>query len=52
MNRVTKRTWLMAVFIGVLLGGLCFFLWEYTAKAGDWISSGNVAIASGTVTDR
>lgn len=52
MNRVTRRTWLMAVFIGVLLGGLCFFLWEYAANAGDWIASGNVSIASGTVTDR
>lgn len=52
MNRVTKRTWLMAVFIGVLLGGLTFFLWEYVTEAGDWIASGNVNIASGTVTDR
>lgn len=52
MNRVTKRTWLMAIFIGVLLGGLTFFLWEYVTEAGDWISSGNVSIASGTVTDR
>lgn len=52
MNRVTKRTWLMAVFVGVLLGGLLFFLWEYTTKAGDWIASGSINIASGTVTDR
>ena len=52
MNRVTKRTWLMAVFIAVLLGGMLFFLWEYTTRAGDWISSGSVNIATGTVTDR
>ena len=52
MNRVTKRTWLMAVFIGVLLGGMVFFLWEYTTKAGDWISSGSINVATGTVVDR
>lgn len=52
MNRVTKRTWLMAVFVGVLLGGLLFFLWEYTTKAGDWIASGSINVATGTITDR
>ena len=29
MNRVTRRTWLMGLFIGVLLGGMLLFLWEY-----------------------
>ncbi len=59
MNRVTKRTWLMGLFIGVLLGGMVFFLWEYTTKAGDWIVSTGSAhlyngsnIGFGTVTDR
>ena len=26
MNRVTRRTWLMGLFIGVLLGGMLIFL--------------------------
>ena len=37
MNRVTKRTWLMGVFILVLLGGMAFFLWEYTTQAAQWV---------------
>ena len=59
MNRVTKRTWLMGLFIGILLGGMLFFLWEYSTKSQQWIiapgsphiyNSGN--IGCGTVTDR
>ena len=59
MNRVTKRTWLMGLFIGVLLGGMLLFLWEYATKSQDWITStgsphvynsGN--IGCGTITDR
>lgn len=59
MNRVTKRTWLMGLFIGLLLGGMLFFLWEYTTEAQDWIvspgsphvyNSGN--IGCGTFFDR
>ena len=37
MNRVTKRTWLMGVFILILLGGMAFFLWEYTTQAAQWV---------------
>ena len=37
MNRVTKRTWLMGVFILVLLAGMAFFLWEYTTQAAQWV---------------
>ena len=33
MNRVTRRTWLMGLFIFILLGGMVFFLWEYASKA-------------------
>ena len=33
MNRVTKRTWLMGVFIAVLLGGMLFFIWEYATQS-------------------
>ena len=59
MNRVTKRTWLVALFILVLLGGMLFFLGEYMVKAGDWIVfQGSPHIYNGTnigfgrVTDR
>ena len=59
MNRVTKRTWLMGLFIGILLGGMLFFLWEYITEADEWVSfSGsphvynNTNIGCGTVTDR
>ncbi len=59
MNCVTKRTWLMFLFIGVLLGGILFFLWEYMTEAEDWVSfSGsphiynNSNIGCGTITDR
>ena len=59
MNRVTKRTWLMGLFIFVLLGGMLFFLWEYATQSQEWIitagsphiyNSGN--IGCGTITDR
>ena len=54
MNRVTKRTWLMSVFIGVLLLGMVFFLGEYVTQAGTWIgSSGSLQSSGGdTVVDR
>lgn len=59
MNRVTKRTWIMGLFLFVLLGGMAFFLWEYVTQAGDWVVfSGsphvynNANIGCGTVTDR
>ena len=59
MNRVTKRTWIMALFLLVLVAGMVFFLWEYATKAGDWVTfqgsphiynSGN--IGCGTIVDR
>lgn len=59
MNRVTKRTWIMGVFLAVLLGGVGLFLFEYTIQAGTWVSTvgsphvyngGN--IGCGTVIDR
>lgn len=59
MNRVTKRTWLMGLFILILLGGMVFFLWEYVNKAQQWVSFpgsphiyNNSNIGCGTVTDR
>ena len=59
MNRVTKRTWLMGLFLFVLIGGMLFFLLEYAAKAEQWVVfSGsphlynNSNLGCGTVTDR
>ncbi len=60
MNRVTRRAWIMLVFIVILMGGLVFFLGEYTLRSGEWIvSSGNPHvynssdnIGCGFVTDR
>ena len=59
MNRVTKRTWLMGLFIGILLGGMLLFWWEYATQSQKWIvstgsphvyNSGN--IGCGTIVDR
>lgn len=59
MNRITKRTWLMGIFLLILLGGMGLFLGEYLMNAGDWVmsagsphvyNSGN--LGCGTVTDR
>ena len=59
MNRVTKRTWLMSLFILVLLGGMLFFLGEYVLYSSQWvISPGSphlyhgTNVGFGTVTDR
>ena len=59
MNRVTNRTWLMAAFILVLVGGMVFFLTDYWFHAGDWVSAPGsphvysaTNIGVGTVTDR
>ena len=59
MNRVTKRTWLMGLFIAVLLGGMLFFLWEYLTEANEWVAFAgsphiynNTNIGCGTITDR
>ncbi len=37
MNRVTRRVWIMLVFIAILVGGMGFFLVEYTTKADQWV---------------
>ena len=59
MNRVTKRTWLMSLFIFVLLAGMVFFLWEYMTQAQKWVAAtgsphlyNNSNIGCGTITDR
>jgi len=59
MNRVTKRTWLMGVFILILVLGMVFFLGEYALKAPKWVIFpgsphvyNNANIGMGTMTDR
>ena len=59
MNRVTKRTWMMGIFILVLLLGMLLFLGEYALKARKWVVFqgsphvyNNANIGLGTLTDR
>ena len=63
MNRIAGRAWALLLIVGVLLGGLGFFLYEYAAEAGDWVlHSGNphvyedaqqqLQLTNGTVVDR
>ena len=59
MHKVNRRTWIVWVFLAVLLGGLGRFLFQYATQAQDWASfSGsphiyrNGDLESGTVTDR
>ena len=59
MNRVTKRTWLMGLFILLLVGGLLIFLFDYLLHAEDWITFtgsphlySNVNIGCGEIADR
>ena len=59
MNRVTNRTWLMGLFILVLVGGMVFFLSEYWMNADQWVSApgsphvySSTNIGVGTILDR
>ena len=59
MNRVTKRTWLMGLFVLILVGGMVFFLGEYWTDAHRWVSApgsphvySNANLDVGTITDR
>ena len=59
MHRVTKRTWLIYVFLLTLLFGMAFFLWEYATKAHQWVGAtgsphlyNNSNLGCGTVVDR
>ena len=59
MNRVTKRTWLMGLFLGILLGGLGLFFFEYLTQGPTWVTSpgsphvfNNGNLGCGTVVDR
>lgn len=59
MNRVTKRTWMMGLFLAILLGGMGLFFVQYLLNAETWVTSpgsphvfnrGNLGF--GTVYDR
>lgn len=59
MNRVTKRTWLMGLFLGILLAGCGFFFFEYLTQGPTWVTSpgsphvfNNGNLGCGTVVDR
>lgn len=59
MNRVTKRTWLMGLFVLILVAGMVFFVWDYWTHGSQWISApgsphvnNKSNIGVGTVTDR
>lgn len=59
MNRVTHRTWIVVLFMLILVGGTGFFLLEYALEAENWVgftgsphvySNGN--LGNGQVYDR
>ncbi|MDY3224340.1 MAG: penicillin-binding transpeptidase domain-containing protein [Candidatus Faecousia sp.] len=59
MNRITKRTWIIGLFLLVLLSGLLVFSLEYVTQAEKWVSfSGSPHlynssnIGCGSITDR
>ena len=59
MNRITKRTWIMSLFVIVLVVGMLVFLLEYAVNAGRWVGFpgsphiyNNSNIGCGTITDR
>ena len=59
MHRVMKRTWVIHVFLLILLLGMGVFLWEYMTEAQKWVAStgsphlyNNSNIGCGTIVDR
>ena len=38
MNRVTRRVWIMVLFLLILVGGMGFFLAEYAMHSAEWVS--------------
>ena len=59
VHRVMKRTWLIRVFLLILLAGMAFFLWEYATQAPRWVAStgsphlyNNSNIGCGPIVDR
>ena len=52
MNRVRKRAWIMLVFMGILLCGMGFFLYEYASFGASWSTLKGTTAITGQVTDR
>ena len=61
MNRIAGRAWVLWLLICLLVGGVGFFLYEYTVSAHKWVmhsanphvyQGGAQAVACGKVTDR
>ena len=59
MNRVSRRASAVILLVAVLLGGLGFFVYEYSQKAAQWVVSpgsphvyNSTNIGMGTVVDR
>ena len=59
MNRIRRRAWIMLVFMAVLVGGMGFFLAEFSMKGREWVTfkgSPHVyqgsSLVAGQVTDR
>jgi len=59
MHRVTNRTWIVMLFIGILTVGMGLFLFEYATESDEWVSfSGSPHVYNksnlgyGTVCDR
>lgn len=59
MNRVTKRTWLVSLFLIVLVVGLVAFLGEYMVQSDEWVSFAgsphvynSTNLGCGVITDR
>ena len=38
MNRVTRRVWIVVLFLLILVGGMGFFLTEYAVHSEEWVS--------------
>ena len=48
MHRIASRAWTLWLLVGLLLGGLGFFLYEYTTASNQWVMhSGNPHIYEG-----
>lgn len=49
MNRIVGRTWFLLLLVFLLLGGLGFFVYEYTVSSHKWIMhSGNPHVYQGS----
>lgn len=47
MNRIASRSWIVMVFVLVLVAGTIFFLGEFTLNAEEWVFFGSPHVYSG-----